>query len=204
MNSDTITSKNNLMDNTYSLDEIFKSLPYLNIELEKVRHLFFQRCVDAIRLAKPEIEIVNSKISGKAEIIAIAYQLENISSYLVYDQENDNNNNLLKKIFKYLCGSKLKKCLCYSKCYDEFSKKKLNKKIFYFSIDLGKYICGFQSDSVPTQFPCMNSYISSDIPKDILTRTHVMSTALIISELVPDFTEATIISLNQSLKTDSQ
>jgi hypothetical protein len=204
MNSDTITSKNNLLDEIYSLEKIVKALPYLNLELEKVRKLFFQRCIDEIKISKPEIQIENSKIGGKAEIIALAYQLENISSYLVYDQENDNDNNLLKKIFKYLCGSKLKKCLCYSKCYDEFSKKKLNKKIFYFSIDLGKYICGFQSDTVPSQFPCMNSYISSDIPKDILTRTHVMASALIISEFVPDFTEATIIALNQSLKTDSQ
>jgi hypothetical protein len=204
MNLDTITSKNNLADATYSLKKIEKMLPYLNIELEKVRKLFFQRCIDKIKISKPEIQIINNKIGGKAEIIAIAYQLENMSSFFVFDQENDDDNNLLKKIFKYLCGSKFKKCICYSKCYDEFSKKKLNKKIFYFSIDLGKYICGFQSESVPAQFPCINSYISSDIPKDILVRTHIMSTALIISELVPDFTEATIISLNQTFNNDSQ
>jgi hypothetical protein len=208
MNLDTTTNNNDLINLNYSFEKIEKILPLIKIDFLKVRELFFQHCIDEIRTSKPEIEIANNSLEGKADIITKAYQLENISFYFINNQKSDtdynNDNHLLKKIFKYLCGSKYMKCLCYSKCYNEFGENKLNKKIFYFSIDLGKYICGYQSDSVPTQFPCLNSYISSDIPKNILARTHVMSTALIISELVPNFTKATIIALNNSLNNDSK
>lgn len=197
MNIEINPDKNDLTKINSSLEKIANILPFVNTEFEKVRELFFQHCIEEINITKPEIQIVNNRIGGKADIITKAYQLENISSYLVCNQEND--NHLLKKIIKDLCGTKHEKCVCYSKCYNDFGEKRLNKKIFYFSIDLGKYICGYQSDTVPTQFPCINSYISSDIPKDLLARAHVMSTALIISQLVPNFTRATIITLEQSL-----
>lgn len=173
-------------------------LPSADREFEKIRKIFFTECISKIKSNLPQISIINDNMRGKADILTKAFQIESISSYLM-QINNENEKYYLEKIFRYICGSKYKKCLCYAECYNEFGEKKFNKKIYYFSIDISKYIFGFTSNAVPSKFPCINSYISHDIPKEILIRTNIMTTSLIISELVPNFSASSISLFNSIL-----
>ena len=176
------------------------NIPFADKEFRKIRESFFQHCIDEIKSNEPKVLIINDKMSGKAEILTKAFQMESIASYLMKNINSQKEVTNLENIFKQICGNKYKKCLCYAKCYNEFGEKKFNKKIYYFSIDIGKYIFGFVSNTIPEKFPCINSYISHDIPKEILIRSNIMSTALIISRLVPDFSGATITLFNSLLE----
>ena len=158
-----------------------------------MREIFFKRCIEnLIDCNKP---VVNKKIEGKADIVLKSFQLFNIIQHLDYYVTPLELKKFIRVLFIRVCGKKYKKCFHLVSCYKEFDQQ-VNKIIYYFSIDITKYIYGYKDDNIPSTFPCMNKYLSYNMPKGNLARTDVTSSFLLILPLVSQMIDNTVNTLS--------
>lgn len=164
--------------------------------LKETRKLFFNKCVETVNNSNYNIKIINKKNEGKADIVIKSYQLINIIQYISRYIRPSEAKEFIDLLFRKICGKQHKKCYDLVSCYLGLGESKIDKRIYYFSIDIGKFICGYTTDDIPSKFPCLNSYISSGIPKEILARTDVTASSLLIQSLIPNLTVSTITALS--------
>ena len=107
--------------------------------------------------------------------------MKHLNRYLNKEDVHDFAEKLLHKC----CRRNVEKCIDVINCYLGLKDHKAQKLPFYFSVDISKFICGYKTQGLPSEFPCLNSYISSGIPKQILARTNVTGVSFVIQDQVP-------------------
>ena len=164
--------------------------------LKTNRELFFNECIEIVKNSNDNINIVNIRNEGKADVVMKSYQLNNIVQHISRYLSPSEAKIFIDLLFRKVCGKQHKKCYDLASCYLDLSESINNKRIYYFSVDIGKYICGHTTNEIPSKFPCLNSYISSGIPKEILARTDVTACSFLILSLIPKFTDSTITEIS--------
>ncbi len=167
----------------------------LEKDIQEIRELFYNKSVETIKKSKHDIDIVNRKIDGKAEIVTKAFQLTNLINFLpryIQPSERKEFSNIL---FHKVSGKQFDKCYDFAVSYMECGKSSSDKRKLFFSADITKYIYGYSSNAPPLSFPCLSSYISNGVPREILIRANITNSTLLIFSLVPKLTRATIIAL---------
>ena len=163
--------------------------------IQEISQLFFNSCIETINNSNYDITIVNKQIGGKADLVIKAYQLSIIIDYLTHYIKPTEGKEFVEMLFHQVFGKYFKKGCNFVSCYMELRKTTLHKKIYYFSSDIAKYICGYHSDELPTKFPCLRSYLSNGVPRTILARTDITACSLLIGNIVTKLHNATIMAL---------
>ena len=164
--------------------------------IKNIREIFFNNCVDTVsNCSSYDIEITNRKIGGKAEIVISVLQLILIGDLLpryIESSEEKNFNNLLMEL---TCRRHYKKCFDFVESYKQLEKSISNKKIFFISVDIAKYLYGLSNNQVPSSFPCLTSYISNGLSTRIADRLSITESALLIAPVIQKLTDTTAIAL---------
>ena len=164
--------------------------------IKNIRELFFNNCVETVlNCSSYDIEIINRKIGGKAEIVITVLQLIHISNLLpryIEPSEEKEFNDLLMEL---TCRRRYKKCHDFVESYKQLEKSISNKKVFFISVDIAKYLYGHSNNQVPSSFPCLTSYISNGLSAQIVDRLSITESALLIAPIIPKLTDATTIAL---------
>lgn len=173
----------------------------LDEKLKQVRDDFFRQCISALENSKYENAIVNRSIKSSIDIIIISFQFIYIMDYVKHHIEKKNIHAFAEKLLHVCCRKHHKRCIDIINCYSGLKNGKTEKLLYYFSIDISKYICGYETHDIPSKFPCLNSYISSGIPQEILPRTHVTGSSFIIQTQAVDLKNETVQLFQTSFKT---
>ncbi|MBN1292957.1 MAG: hypothetical protein JXB48_14040 [Candidatus Latescibacteria bacterium] len=166
-------------------------------DIREIRELFFNKSIDTIQnCCSDHITIINSTIGGKAETVTIAYQLMHIFNHLSRYVDDSEIEEFKKDLIEYVAGPDYERCMDFTEGYKKLGDTMPEKKAYFFSIDIAKYILGHSNDSLPSSFPCLSSYISYGLSKNVSERLSVTECALLIASLVPKLTGATVIALS--------
>ena len=181
---------------TVHRDEWDVLITCIDNRLKETRELFFNKCIETVKNSNDNINIVNIRNEEKADIVIKSYQMVDIIQHISLYISPSEAKEFIELLFRKVCGKQHKKCYDLILCYLGLGESKIDKRIYYFSIDIGKYICGYTTDDIPSKFPCLNSYISSGIPKEILARTDVTACSFLIQSLIPKMTVSNITALS--------
>ncbi len=164
--------------------------------IKDIGELFFNNCVETVSVCSSyDIELINRKIGGKAELVISVFQLILISELLpryIKPSEEKEFNDLLMEL---TCRRHYKKCYDFLESYKQLEKSISNKKAFFISVDIAKYLYGYSNNEVPSSFPCLTSYISNGLSTQIVDRLSITESALLIAPIIPKITDATTIAL---------
>ena len=165
-------------------------------DIHEIREIFFNKTIDTIEsCCSDHVNIVNRELGGKAEIVIIAYQIIHVQNHLARYIEESELEEFKEHLVEYITGSNYRKCMDFIEGYKKLGTTMSEKKAYFFSIDVAKYILGFSNDSIPSSFPCLSSYISNGLSKDVSERLSVTECALLIASFVPKLTGATVMAL---------
>lgn len=175
------------------LHELYTCLSH---DIDEIAEIFYGKCIVAATESLPRITVVNSEISGKAALATRAFQLLFIVPQLGKYLSDDDASALLERLLARTTEQRdTIHCHDLYQCYLNMGGSMRKKHIYYFSVDIAKYILGYESNGFPSAFPCLSSYISSGIPRDILTRSDITQAALVIQSLVPNIKVATDLAI---------
>jgi len=161
-----------------------------------IREIFFNNCVETIsNCSSYDIEIINRKIGGKAEIVITVLQLIHISDLLPRYIEPSEEKEFNYQLMEMTCRRYYKKCHDFVESYKQLERSISNKKIFFISVDIAKYLYGHSNNQVPSSFPCLTSYISNGLSAQIVDRLSITESALLIAPIIQKLTDATTIAL---------
>ena len=168
----------------------------LAADMQDVARIFYDNCVAASDAAISQSAIVHRTIGGKAALATRALQLVFIRPQLPKYMTGDEADSLINNLLAHTPDQRdTLHCHDLHQCYLKMGGAVQKKHAYYFSVDIAKYILGYESEGFPSAFPCLSSYISSGIPRDILTRSSVTQVALAIQTLVPRLKVATDLAI---------
>lgn len=164
--------------------------------IKDIRELFFNNCLEIVSdCSSYDIELTNRKIGGKAELVISVFQLILISELLPRYIEPSEEKDFNELLMELTCRRHYRKCHDFVESYKQLEKSISNKKIFFISVDIAKYLYGHSSTEVPSSFPCLTSYISNGLSTQIVDRLSITESALLIASIIPKITDATTLAL---------
>ena len=181
---------------TVSIGSADEKIELFAQNIKDIRELFFNHCVETVSdCSSYDIKLINRKIGGKAELVITVFQLILVSELLpryIEPSEEKDFNELLMKIS---CRKHYQKCHEFVESYKQLEKSISNKKVFFVSVDIAKYLYGHSNNEVPSSFPCLTSYISNGMSAQIVDRLSITESALLIASIIPKITDATTLTL---------
>jgi hypothetical protein len=164
-------------------------------DLYDISRIFYQKGITAVFRSPHSPLIVNTELGGKAEVVILTFQLMCIAQALPRYLSEKNSGAFLESLLQFVRNKKYGKIDDLFQCYMHFGREVTNKLLYYFSVDVGKYMLGYESEGMPSSFPCLSSYISSGIPREILARTDVTQVSLVVQPIIPHLKTATNLAV---------
>lgn len=178
-----------------SFEQYDEPIRVLLADLDEVSRIFYGKCVEAVRSSSYQVSVVHPTAAGKAAMVILAFQAVCLSFALPTYLGEQEAGLFMDRFFEMIDSRYRSKCYDFYRCYRKIGATLSSKQLYYFAVDIGKYILGFESEGIPSSFPCLSSYISSGIPREILARTDVTHASFAIQELIPRLRTASELAL---------
>lgn len=169
----------------------------------KDRRDFVEQSVASIESGDYDITLVNRSLDRRIEPVITAYQILEVRDIFAPEREEAFLTYFLHTILPY--GSN--DCHRIVESYLTLTPNKYEQRFYFFSVDIGKYFCGYIGAMRPDRHPCLNSYLSDGIPRELKPRNDVTAAALLIQPHLHDLGHRTrqhLISLLEAVsRTDT-